>query len=347
MVDGLVLGVDGGGSGCRAIVADVQGRILSVQTGRPCNYQNSNPGDTQFVLSELLKQTVEDLRVANPNVECAVFGMAGLDTDADAKILRQVVATALRDSGIDAQRVEVENDGIVTLYGFVGQGPGVLVLSGTGSIAWGVKPGSLPIRSGGWGHRLGDEGSGYAIGKNALLAVFHGHDGRGPVTGMESHILDVLGCTSISDVAEWAYSTGYSVSRIAGLAPTVLQLAKEGNPRAREVIARAADDLTSLITAVVNRLKLDTKFDMALYGGILENNPFLHNQIVERIVRHHPNCRLISNSFPSSLGATAYALRVCGADMVAATRTLQVDYRSICAPSDESDNTSALQKSLK
>jgi glucosamine kinase len=153
----------------------------------------------------------------------------------------------LSDSRITAKHVTVLNDGIVTLRGLVGEGTWAILLSGTGSIAWGIAPGREPVWSGGWGQKLSDKGSGYAIGLTALSAIFLGCDGRGPVTGMETDLLSALGCESIHDVAEWAYSGQYSVSAIASLTPVVLALYDTANPTAKHIIENAAADRRNLL----------------------------------------------------------------------------------------------------
>jgi len=329
MHDGLILGVDGGGSGSRAIIADLHGAIRSVQIGPACNYQNSDPSEITDVLRQLLQRCVQDLGNTRLAVDFAAFGMAGLDSTQDAHVLREVVQAALRDSFIDVKQVAVENDAIVTLYGLIGNGPGVLVLSGTGSIAWGVSPPGERIRSGGWGHRLGDEGSGYAIGKKALRAMLRGHDGRGPFTDLEPALLAVLDLHSPAEVVQWANSDACSVTEIARLAPTVLSLAAAGNAVARVIVEAAATDLVDLVTAVVTRLALDATFDAVLCGGILENHPILRDEVIKRISVRHPGCRVIADGFPASLGAAAYALRACGANMTQSTHRLQQEYHPL------------------
>jgi N-acetylglucosamine kinase-like BadF-type ATPase len=331
--DGLVLGFDGGGTGSRAILSDSAGRLIGFCNGPACNYQNSNPKEVEVAVSQLLGQLVNLSSTTHLLVDCAVFSLAGLDTVEDARILEEVVHNSLLDSRITAKHVTVENDGIVTLRGLVGEGPGAILLSGTGSIAWGIAPGREPVRSGGWGHHLGDEGSGYAIGMAALSAIFHGFDGRGPVTGMETDLLSALGCDSIDAVAEWAYSGQYSVSTIASLAPVVLALYDTGNPTAKQIIEDAAAELAKLVSAVATRLPLTQDFDLALCGGILENSQVLRDLVTCRIAARYPRCKISNTAFPSALGATAYALRLCSDSGHTAIDRLSHDYQKAISES--------------
>ncbi|MCL6454700.1 MAG: hypothetical protein K6T78_13930 [Alicyclobacillus sp.] len=335
MREDLVLGVDGGGTGSRAIVADMTGNIHTVQTGPACNYQNSDPRQTQKVLSNLLHRTIENLSVSSVSVVAAVFGLAGLDTSSDARVLEQIVRSALQVNHMDALGVQVENDGVVTLYGAVGSGPGVMILSGTGSIAWGVAPGQQPVRSGGWGHRLGDEGSGYDIGRAALMALMRAYDGRGPETNMRDHLLPVLGFHREEELAEWAYSEQYSVSSVAKLAPIVLSLADRGNPAATFITKRAAEDLANLGMSVVRHMGLQNDLRIAFSGGILENHPLLRrlvaDQLSQRLAAQSIRSRMTVEAFPSALGSTACALRSCGADILQVLPRLRSAYARISA----------------
>lgn len=345
MLDEFFLGVDGGGSGCRAILTNQRGTILSFQTGPACNYQNSSPREVEDVIAQLLKQVVLSTSAKGLTVTAAVFGLAGLDGNEDAKILQQVVAQALADNHISARELHVENDGVITLRALIGQGPGIMLLSGTGSIAWGITPGQKPIRSGGWGHLLGDEGSGYAIGKSAVTSILRGYDGRGPITGMESEVLETLECDSVEEIAERAYSDRLSVSGMARLAPLVFRMADEGNEVAQDIVGVAATDLADLVAAVARRLHLSSAFTVTLRGGVLENQPILREQVAQRIASRYPKSQIVNEDFPSALGSTACALRSYKADVAQSLLKLQSDYQSLIRTKSDPTGSWAIEGS--
>src|SRR5439155_26556427 len=137
-------------------------------------------------------------------------------------------------------RTLVVNDALVALVAGAGAGAGVVIVAGTGSIAYGHDGSGHAARAGGWGYLLGDEGSGFWIGRRALAAVVRQADGRGPVTQLTGLILDRMGITRPGDLIHETYYRDLKRQAIAALAPLVQQAHAAGDAVADHILQRAA-----------------------------------------------------------------------------------------------------------
>ena len=178
----VFVGIDGGGSRATAVATDVEGRELARVEGGPGRIRLDAPGTGAHVLADLVDHVIREAgaRLPAAGLICALAG-AGRE---DAR--RELAAALLREAV--AIRLRVVTDAEAAYQDAFGGGPGILLIAGTGSIAWGRDADGRTIRAGGWGALLGDEGSGYDLGLRALRAVLHAHDGRGPATGLTGTI---------------------------------------------------------------------------------------------------------------------------------------------------------------
>jgi len=164
-----------------------------------------------------------------------------------------------------------------------GGGPGVLLVVGTGSMAWGRDPSGREIRVGGWGGMLGDEGSGYWFGLGGLRAVARAADGRGPRTGLTETLLEALGLHDPPSLIPWASTA--TKGEIAALAPRVLEAAFSGDPAGAELLKEGLEALLRhLDVARTAWPGEEGGVPMALVGGLAEEVPPLRDRL-ETLVR--------------------------------------------------------------
>ena len=170
-----VLGIDVGGTKTVCLLADDDGRVVAEGREEGANLQGAGELVLEKVLHSVMERTLERAAVA-PSAIC--LGIAGMDRSADEAVVRSI----MRRIGYKA-RILVVNDALIALQAGVGDAPGIVIVSGTGSIAYGRNAAGEAARAGGWGYVLGDEGSGYWIGRLALRAVV----GPGHVLVENSH----------------------------------------------------------------------------------------------------------------------------------------------------------------
>ena len=302
------LGVDGGGTSVEAVVSDAGLSVLGRGAGGPSNYQVIGLDRALSSLKEAVAAALAAAGVGVHQVRGAFFGAAGVDRLADAAALRPAVERLL--PGVP---VEVDNDGIAALAGATGGQPGVVVISGTGSIALGVNAAGRRGRSGGWGHILGDEGGGYDIGRRALAAVTRAADGRGPATALTRVLLGHLGIEDPDALFRRTYIEGLEVHEIAALAPLVVAVARAGDAVARRLLAAAGRELGLAAVSVIRDLGFArAAFPVALLGGVFAAGPPLVGPLWRVVRRAAPRADLIEPRYPPAVGALILARRLFG-----------------------------------
>src|SRR3954447_16149962 len=176
-----VLGIDAGGTKTVCLLADAQGAVVSEGRGAGANLHTAGELAVEKVLHEAMEAAIGD-RDLTPAAVC--LGIAGVDRDDEMRTVRAI----MRRIGYKS-RVLVVNDALIGLVAGARDEPGIAINSGTGSIVYGRNARFEAARAGGWGHLIGDEGSGYWIGRAALAAVMRASGGRGPGTALSADIL--------------------------------------------------------------------------------------------------------------------------------------------------------------
>ncbi len=254
----FVLGIDAGGTKTICSVAADDGRIMRSARGAGANLISLGEHGVEVVLRDVVAQALAD-HAEPPAAVC--LGMAGVDQPREADVVRGILARL----GLDG-RILIVNDSLIALEAGAPGSPGVVVASGTGSIVYGRDGSGHAARAGGWGHLLADEGSGFAIGREALRAVVRAGDRRGAATSLTRRVLAYYRVDRPQDVPREVYSGGVKPAAIAMLAVDVQEAADEGDAVAMRIIDNAAADLAPLAQTVVERLDLP-EGPIVLAGG--------------------------------------------------------------------------------
>ena len=224
-----VLGIDAGGTKTVALLADAEGRIVGEGRAGAANLQTEGELEVEKILHTVIERAT-DGRQLTPAAVC--LGMAGVDRQDDALIIRDV----MRRLGFRSNTLIV-NDALIALVAGAGASPGVVVISGTGSIAYGVSHHGVAARAGGWGPTLGDEGSGYWIGRRALAAVMRDVDGRGPQTELTRLVLRHFSLPKPEALVAEIYHQPQGRRAIASLGAVVDGARDDGDPVAIDIMS--------------------------------------------------------------------------------------------------------------
>jgi len=187
-----------------------------------------------------------------------------------------------------------------------------VVISGTGSIAYGENERGETARAGGWGWRLGDEGSGYDIGHRALIAALRDRDGRGPSTLLTESIRGALGLGNLDDLIDLTYGGNMGSLEVAALAGLVGEAAGEGDNVALRILEGAGVELGVSASAVIGRLGLTGGFTLGLVGGVFKLGSLIRDSLERSVRRTAPGCVISRPRFPPEVGAALLALRDVG-----------------------------------
>ncbi len=297
-----MLGIDAGGSKTVAWLADAAGLVVGEGRSGGANLHSAGELGTEKVLYDVIHAAVGD-DAPLPGVVCV--GMAGMDRADD----RQVVAAILRRLGFRGQILAV-NDALVALVAGADDDPGVVVVAGTGSIAYGVGPGGIAARAGGWGEVYGDEGSAFWVGRLALAAVVRASDRRGPQTALTSLVLRHAGTERIDGLVTQVYARADRRQAIAAMAGLVARADADGDAVAREILAAAADELTLAGRSVVEQLEMrGERFRVVLSGGLFKMAPTVASMVARRVAEIAPRAVTAVLTDEPALGAVRLALR--------------------------------------
>ncbi len=291
----LYAGIDGGGSKTLVVVVDGLGR----ERGRA-----EAGGANQAAVG--LDQAIGTIRAAIADALCiaggtapvraAWFGLAGVDRPADQDILLPFLREL---AGV----VRLTNDAELILSALDGA-VGVALIGGTGAIALGRDARGDTVRAGGWGHIVGDEGSGYDLGRRCLQAVLRADDGRGPRTALLDLVRRAWRLARPSDLIGHVYPEG-DKRAIAGLAPLVLDAARAGDPMARSIVARGAQELALAALTVADRLAFPDGLPLALAGGLLIHETDYRESVLERVRQSRVISRVAIVAHPAESAARA------------------------------------------
>jgi N-acetylglucosamine kinase-like BadF-type ATPase len=297
-----VLGLDAGGTKTVCLLADAEGVILSSARRGGANLQASGELEVEKVLHDVM----EDALAGTDIVPAAIcLGIAGADRPNDGEMVRGI----MRRIGSKA-RVLVVNDALVALEAGAPGQPGVVIISGTGSIAYGRNARGEAARSGGWGYVLGDEGSGYWIGRAALRAVLREADRRGPRTALTPMLLRHFSVSQAQGLIHEVYHGNLRPAAIGALATCVQQAFGDGDEVAVGILHGAARELEASALSVATRLDLaGQSFPFILAGGIFRAVPWLEQELSRRLPASVPgsSARLLDRE-PAE-GAVAFALQ--------------------------------------
>ncbi|MFI5230695.1 MAG: BadF/BadG/BcrA/BcrD ATPase family protein, partial [Gemmatimonadales bacterium] len=246
---------------------------------------------------------------ATPRVLCV--GVAGAGREAE----RQELWRSLVGRDLAAELVIV-SDFSIALDDAFADGPGVLLISGTGSVAFGRSPTGATARAGGWGPVCGDEGSGAWIGRRALSIVTAAADGREPETALTGAVLTAAEVNETADLIAWA--AGAEPAKLATLAPVVLSAAESGDLRANALVTLAVEELVLHARALARQLFGDERaaVPLALSGGMLARGSTLRKRLEHRLKSAVPGAQLTTEPVVPVRGAVRAALRMLGEAMV-------------------------------
>lgn len=258
----ILIGADVGGTKTAVAVSDGTD-ILSRADGSGAAVRPGRSLVSAGIISDVVRRALAAAGKLSGDV--LVVGAAGAGRQPEQEELQH----ALRGEGL-AERVLVTTDIEVALAGAFGDGPGIVISAGTGSVAVGRDAEGGLHRAGGYGWQMGDEGSGYAIGRAALGAVSRAIDGRSPETRLKARVLDATRSADFDALIRWAATAG--PAEVASLAPPTLEVAGSGDIVAQGIADYAARELSELAAHILPRIGGDGPVPVALSGGLLAND---------------------------------------------------------------------------
>src|SRR5262245_341717 len=304
-----VLGIDAGGTKTVCLLADDRGEVFAQARASGANLQVMGEFAVEKILHRVMDETLGERDI---KLDAICLGIAGVDRPRDAHTIKEI----MRRIG-QKTRTVVVNDALVALVAGAGDQAGVVVVAGTGSIAYGRDGEGRAARAGGWGYLLGDEGGGFWIGRAALSAVVRPFDQRGPVTLLADLVLKEMQLATPAEVIHAIYDRGLQRRAIAGLAGVVQRATEAGDAVAGEILDRAASELAAAAASVVTRLGMrGDVFPTILAGGIFKGIPSLAEGLATRLAEVAPRSEVRRLEVEPARGAVTLALAAARGQVV-------------------------------
>lgn len=284
----IVCGIDGGQSSTRCVLATDDGELLGFGRGGPLIHLSAVGGETQFVSSiqESVTAAWQSASCQPLPITAAVIGATGIFEDT----IESITATRLLSAAdvlspqqsdptdpltADTEKVpmiHVCSDALIALFGAHAGEPGIMVISGTGTIAYGMDHGGNIVRSGGWGWLIGDEGSAYAIGRSALRAALYAFDGMGAQTQLQTLVAEYFAVSELHDVKRLYFAPEFGAAGFAKLAPLVSTAVANGDTVAQAILIESGEALAREALAVAAKFNEQRgALNVAPIGGAFEH----------------------------------------------------------------------------
>jgi len=298
-----VVGVDGGGTKTHAVILDANFAILGEGLAGPSNPLRVGVVNAAAAVREAIERACEAAKLRRTDLVAAEIGLAG----ASRAELRARMLDALKGAGIG--EIVVVGDADIALYGATEGEPGLIVISGTGSICCGINGRGKRICAGGWGPVAGDEGGGSWLARRALRAIAHAADGRGPVTSLTGAACAYFHVSDSTDLSTAIYAPTITNERLAGFATHVIEVAKTKDKIACQILAEGGKELGTMAVAVIRNLKLERDvFQVAYVGGVFASGgELVLPSMGEEISKIAPQAYLAPPRFAPAVAAARMA----------------------------------------
>jgi N-acetylglucosamine kinase-like BadF-type ATPase len=301
----FILGIDGGGTKTHAVLSALDGTVVAERFGGASNLQIAGIPKAAETVFKLADECCKWASCQADAVQSIVVGLAGAGRPADKTSFVDALISLGQQNNFPIKNVIVETDARVALEAAFAGGSGIVIIAGTGSIGlYRTKEGTI-YRAGGWGRILGDEGSSFAIARDALAAVMRAHDERGEKTVLTEKAFQQFRVTAVEDLIPRIYQDAVDIT---GFTLKVL-FAAEDDHVAREVLSKNADALVELVQTLLKHAPPQKKAAVALMGGLLTEENAYSTMVKEKIVAALPQqVLMLKPKFTAAFGAAIIGL---------------------------------------
>jgi len=272
------LGIDGGGTKTRCVVGDEKSE-LGRATSSSSKVQRVGEACARDALAGAVHEACVHAGISPRQIVRSCAGITGAARPEIAGVMRDLM------SSIVGGQVEIVGDIEIAFEDGFGSGPGVMLIAGTGSIAFGKNKKGESARAGGWGYPISDDGSGQWIGAEAVREALRAHD-RGQPAGLLNDLIEKLSASSFEDFI--VRLNANPPVDFAALFPTVLAASDEGDSVASEILTRAGRELAVIAGIVIERLFHEQSVSVATHGGVLASSTLVRKWFAQELRARYP-----------------------------------------------------------
>lgn len=289
------MGIDGGGTRSTAVAVDTEGNVIAKVVGGSINYYSNGMQLARHHLKVMLDKLADTHGI--DQYESVFIGNSALNMRASDELIETFTGGL-----VNSKSVYMHSDSYIALMSLTVEKPGVLIISGTGSMGMAKGNNDHIVTNGGWGYLLGDEGSAYYIALQGIKSAIKAHDNRGETTLLQQSLHTFFGTESLDDLVEKCYNPPMERHVIAGFASEVARCAEQGDNAAQGIIDQAIEDLVKHAIALVQRIEI-FEITIGASGGVFTNNPYIFNEFKQRLEQKYPLSFVTLLEFQPELGA--------------------------------------------
>lgn len=301
-----VLGIDGGGTKTAGVIAKSDGQIIAEATVGPTNPNSVKATTLEENIVALVNSLMKQEEQIFNKVKHIFAGMSGVGHETAKNKIKDLIQKTMPHK----VEVTVDNDAIIALYsGTLGK-PGIVQISGTGSITYGVNEEGKRDRIGGWGYLIGEKGSGYALGNDALNIAFSVHDGYTYSTELYERLLNKFNTASLPDIIPSIYGADNPREKIASLSREVMLAADNGDEMAKKIMHHHGQYMGEAIGLLASRLfPNEQTIPIVLAGGLFKRIDLLEDSILKALTEANIRTNIIVPQINPVGGAVVAALQ--------------------------------------
>jgi N-acetylglucosamine kinase-like BadF-type ATPase len=307
----FVIGMDGGATKTAAILSDLSGNILAEAIGNSSNPQVVGPEKSAQVINDLLEALCEKAGCGTGEVISIVAGLAGAGREGDKDRVRSFTVVEAKKRKISIGAVGIESDGRIALEGAFKGRVGIILIAGTGSFGLAKDHKGEIHRAGGWGRVVGDEGSGYVIGRDGLNAVAKHLDGRGKPTILTQLVDERLGLSNQERIINGVYRENFDIARVA---PLVIEAAEARDIECARILNKATFELfehvRTLVLKIEESARARSKISLSFIGSLISNDNIYQKILTHKITFSLPQVNVIEPEAPPAYGAVLLSIRL-------------------------------------
>jgi N-acetylglucosamine kinase-like BadF-type ATPase len=300
-----LIGIDGGGTASRCVITDCNANVLHRCKGGPTNFLRYEINEVCKTIYALLNDCRKSLRIDFDDIKAVVIGTAGAGRTNEILFFEKKLKKYLRSKNVSIKFIKVMSDGLIALKGAISNGEGCILISGTGSIIFGKNNAGRYFRLGGYGRKIGDEGSGYSIGRKGLNAVSKDFDGRGEKTLLTTYLRKNFKIKSGHGLINKIYKGTFDISSFA---PIVIKAAARKDKAARKILYDEANELVNHVIAMKKLMKIKN-MKVAFSGSLISGKNYYSNLLKRKFKSSLTGVEIIQPENPPEIGAVLVALK--------------------------------------
>jgi len=294
-----LIGIDGGATKSKCVVTDYEFNVINSCSGGPSNFLISTPVEAAENIADIIRKCFDKMQIGGDDIASIVVGAAGAGRKEDAAVLKSHLVEQLNTPSITSSKITVVSDAQISLEGAFSGEPGIILISGTGSICIGKNKQDDFFRVGGYGRLIGDEGSGFKLGQRVLSAALRSFDGRCLPTKLLSLVFEAMEVRDTNEIIKKVYHNNYD---IASLAPLVIEAAKENDETALNIVDEQTDELLLHVRSMLQLLNTSS-CKLAGLGSLIARENIYSEVLTKKLIQAFPKLILQSPEHPPEIGA--------------------------------------------